>query len=670
MTLKASPEATAKLKRVIRDAFRRHFRAPPKLTLSEWADTYRKLSPEASAEPGQWYTDRVPYLRKPLDAAADPACEQAVFMFSSQSAKTEIILNALGYFCHQDPAPILAVEPRVEDCKALSKDRISPMLRDSPVLRGLVRDARTRDSGNTVLHKQFPGGHMTLAGANSAAGLSMRPIRVVLLDEVSRYPASAGTEGDPVSLAIKRTTTFWNRKVIMASSPAIEGACRITAAYEETDQQKFHIPCPACGEFQVLDWSRVQWVKDETDGRRRHRTSTARYHCLHCPAQWTDADRWGALTKGKWVADYPERTAEGRWGFWISQLYSPWKKLGELSVEFIDSRGNAEREKAFQNTVLGLPYRQKGEAPEWQRLYDRREEWPADRLPQGVVFLTAFTDVQKDRLETRVWGWGRGKCSWHIETRIMMGDTSRPDVWKELDELVGHSWRHESGGYLYLARHGIDSGYATNEVHAWAKGHTYNRAIVTKGDSRQSGAIGVVRVEQLTSMGKRAKAGRKVLPFNPNEFKEQFYRWLKLDAPVDGDAYPPGYVHLSKRVGDDEIKQLTAEQRVTVRSKGGFPKQEWQLVSGRRNEALDCRVGAHVMAVLHGIDSLTEAGWAKLEQSLDPKPVAKADDPPVSPAQSRGQPATSGPRYRSSTRDPASGDRNWLANDRNWMRDR
>jgi phage terminase large subunit GpA-like protein len=228
------------------DAFRAAWHSPPRLELDEWADKHRVLSSEASAEPGRWRTDRVPYLREPMRCVSDPAVEQVVIVAASQSGKTEAVLNTLGYYMHQDPAPILCVEPRVEDCKALSKDRIAPMLRDSPALRGRVKDARSRDSGNTVQHKQFPGGHLTLAGANSAAGLSMRPIRVVLLDEVSRYPASAGTEGDPVTLAVKRTTTFWNRKIVMVSSPALEGSCRITAAYEETDQREYHLACPHC----------------------------------------------------------------------------------------------------------------------------------------------------------------------------------------------------------------------------------------------------------------------------------------------------------------------------------------------------------------------------------------------------------------------------------------
>ncbi|MCD6070549.1 MAG: phage terminase large subunit (GpA) [Microvirga sp.] len=660
MTFQTSPEARKKLRAVVRHAFKTHFRPPPKLTLSEWADSYRKLSSEASAEPGQWYTERVPYLREPLDAVTDDSVETAVFMFAAQSAKTEILLNAIGYTVHLDPGPILIVEPRVEDCKALSKDRIAPMLRDTPALRGLVQDARTRDSGNTVLHKQFPGGHMTLAGGNSAAGLSMRPIRKVLLDEVSRYPASAGTEGDPVSLAIKRTTTFWNRKIIMASSPAIEGACRISAAYEETDQRKFWVPCPHCEEEQILDWSRVEWEKGEGTSRARHRPHTARYHCEHCGAGWTDAERWGALHKGRWVADFPERSTQGRVGFWVSQLYSPWKKLGELAQEYLDARGNAEREKAFQNTVLGLPYRQRGEAPEWQRLYDRREDWPANKLPKGVIFLTGFCDVQKDRLEVRVWGFGRDKQSWHIETRILMGDTSRPEVWAELDKLVGETWQHESGAYLKLARFGIDSGYATQEVYAWARRHPGGLVMVTKGDVRSTAVLGVARQETVTAMGRRAKIGVKVWPFNPDPLKRQFYGWLRLDKPIDGDEYPPGYVHLSRRAGDDEIKQLTAEQEITVTAKGGFAKREWQLLPGRRNEGLDCRVGAHACAIAFGLDRFSDRKWDELQESLDadaPKPEAKqpAPEPP---------PAPRGPVYRSTRRDD---DRSWLAGDRDWL---
>ncbi|MDF2973162.1 MAG: hypothetical protein K0R61_3612 [Microvirga sp.] len=635
MTIQTSPEARKKLRRIIRDAFRRHFRPLPKLTLSEWADTYRKLSPEASAEPGQWYTDRVPYLREALDAAGDPACEQAVYMFSSQSSKTEIILNALGYFCHQDPAPILLVEPRVEDCKALSKDRISPMLRDSPVLRGLVRDARTRDSGNTVLHKQFPGGHLTLAGANSAAGLSMRPIRVVGLDEVSRYPASAGTEGDPVSLATKRTTTFWNRKIIMASSPAIEGACRITAAYEETDQRKFHVPCPKCGAFQILEWSRVEWSKDETGHGRKHRPHTARYCCIHCPAEWTDADRWRVLPMGKWVPTYPDRTAEGRWGFWISQLYSPWKKLGELAVEYLDSRDNVEREKAFQNTVLGLPFRIKGEGADAERLWERRENYRRGEVPDGALVLVAGVDVHPDRLECEIVGYGRGLESWSIDYLVLQGDPTKPDVWDEFDELVRTAtWDRSDGSLARLSRLAVDSGDSTAAVYAWWRRINDARVMLVKGDGRKDMPLSSPTWVEVSRGGKKVKRGVQVWSLGVDWFKDELSGHLRLAKPEEGQSMP-GYCHFPA-YGRDYFDQLTAEEKILESSKAGYGVYRWHKVRPR-NEALDCRVYARAAAMAQRLDAFRPRDWDVLEErigvrlSVKALPVAEPSPPPPDP---------------------------------------
>ena len=194
---------------------------PPELTVSQWADEYRRLSPEASAEPGRWNTDRAPYQREIMDAINDARCEEVIIMSSAQVGKTELILNIIGYYIDYDPSPILVLQPTRDMAETFSKDRLAPMLRDTPALKGKVKDARSRDSGNTILHKTFPGGHITMVGANSAAGLASRPIKIVLMDEVDRYPASAGTEGDPIKLAEKRTTTFWNRKnCLLYTSPS------------------------------------------------------------------------------------------------------------------------------------------------------------------------------------------------------------------------------------------------------------------------------------------------------------------------------------------------------------------------------------------------------------------------------------------------------------------
>lgn len=583
--------------------------------MSQWADSRRRLSPEGSAEPGQWVTARAEYQRGIMDAISDVVHEHVVLMLASQVGKSEILLNTLGFYIDQEPSPILVVQPRVDDAKSFSKDRIAPMLRDTPVLRGKVADARSRDSGNTTLHKSFAGGHLTLGGANSPAGLAMRPIRVVLADEVDRYPASAGTEGDPLALATQRTATFWNRKIIVVSSPTIAGLSRINAAFAETDQRYYFVPCPHCGHRQTLRWENVHWDKAE-DGC--HLPETASYCCEECGALWGDGDRWLAVQRGEWRATAASMSS--RPGFHLNGLYSPWKRLEEYVTEWVEAQGNAERLKKFVNTVLAEVYRQRGDAPDWQRLYDRREDWPADTLPQEALFLTAGVDVQRDRLECRVWAWGRGRQSWLADVRIIQGDTSRAEVWSKLDEVLDSSWGHASGAELKIARLAIDSGYATAEVYAWAKRHV-GRVIVIKGapDSFRQ-AIGVPAAAEV-SRQKRSRSGIKVWPVGGGYIKGQLYGWLRLDAPIDGQSYPPGYVHLPKWAGDDEIKQLTAEELVTEKSRHGFAKQVWSKVR-ERNEALDCWVYAYAAAAQMGMERFGEARWAQLEVTLGVEPIA------------------------------------------------
>jgi phage terminase large subunit GpA-like protein len=266
---------------------------PPDLTISDWADANRRLSSEASAEPGQWRTSRAEYQRGIMDAISDGTVESVVVMSSSQVGKSEALGNAVGYYIDQDPAPIMVVMPTERDAEAW-KDRFSPMARDTPCLSGRISDPNSRDGTNKILHKRFPGGHLTIVGANAPSGLASRPIRILLCDEVDRYPFSAGAEGDPVKLAKKRTVTFWNRKIVLVSTPTIRGASRIETAYAESDQRQYWVPCPCCGTHQVLGWNQVRW---ESDGGE-HRPETARYHCAACDAAWSDAQRFGRDPQG------------------------------------------------------------------------------------------------------------------------------------------------------------------------------------------------------------------------------------------------------------------------------------------------------------------------------------------------------------------------------------
>lgn len=547
-----------------------------------------------------------------MDAMSDGTIDAVVIMSSAQVGKSEILLNVVGFHIDQDPAPILLLQPTLEMAQTFSKDRLSPMLRDTPSLAGKVMDARARDSGNTMLHKVFAGGHITMAGANSPASLASRPIRVVLCDEVDRYPVSAGAEGDPVSLARKRATTFWNRKVVLMSTPTIAGASRIEAAYLASDQRRFFVPCPHCGEVQTLVWGQVQWTAPED----------ARYACEQCGALWTDAERWQAIARGEWRAT---ESFNGVAGFHLSEMYSTWVRLPEMVRAFLEAKDHPEQLKTWVNTALGDTWQDRGEAPEWQRLYDRREDCIMGTVARPALFLTAGADVQKDRVEVSVWGWGRGRESWLIEHRVIEGDTSRPEVWSRLTEMLSETWQHESGADVPLQRLAIDSGYATQEVYRWARHQAPGKVLVIKGVDRAAAALGMPTAVDVTAGGRRVRRGAKVWPVCGGMLKAQLYGWLRLDRPTEesGEACPPGYVHLPK-VGEEYCKQLVAEQLVTHRN----GRREWQKLR-ERNEALDCRVYAHAAALAVGLDRFGEKQWQAFERHLIPPETPAHEDQPA-----------------------------------------
>jgi phage terminase large subunit GpA-like protein len=609
---------------------------PPDLTISDWADQNRRLSSEASAEPGQWRTSRAEYQRGIMDAISDPAAETVVIMSSSQIGKSESILNMVGYHIDHDPAPIMVVMPTERDAETWSKDRFSPMARDTPCLQGKIADPRSRDGNNKILHKRFPGGHLTIVGANAPSGLASRPIRLLLCDEVDRYPFSAGAEGDPVNLAKKRTVTFWNRKIVLVSTPTNKGASRIEAAFGESDQRRFWVPCPACGVEQVLTWAQVKWDKAETGG---HRPETARYHCADCDVSWTDETRWAAISKGRWIAEAP---FNGTAGFHLNEIYSPWVRLEAMAKAFLSARaGGDETMKTFVNTSLGETWMESGEAPDWQRLQGLKEDWRAGTVPAGGMFLTAGADVQKDRIEVDVWAWGRGLESWLIDHLVIEGGPGDPTCWQQLSDLLGRSWQHASGTPMTIARLAIDTGYETSAVYAWARQVGFGQVAPVKGlegFNRASPVTGPTYVDA-TIGGKRLRRGARLWTVATSTFKAETYRFLRQDRPTPeeitkGAAFPPGTVHLPSWADSEWLKQLTAEQLVTVKTKRGFAKLEWQKLR-ERNEALDCRVYARAAAWILGADRWSEARWAELERQLaveterqGPEPSAKSPTRP------------------------------------------
>src|SRR5579871_1025564 len=598
-------------------------RPDPLLTVSQWADKYRKLSQRASSEPGPWRTDRTPYLREIMDCLSPSSTlERVVFMKGAQIGGTECGNNWIGYVVHQAPGPMMAVQPTVEMAKRNSKQRIDPLIEESDVLRKLVQSPRSRDSGNTVLSKEFPGGVLVMTGANSAVGLRSMAARYLFLDEVDGYPGDVEGEGDPVNLAAARTRTFARRKIFLVSTPKITGMSRIEAAFEESDKRFYWVPCPVCREFQTLKFAQLRWPKGQTE--------RAVYVCEHCGQEIQNHHKQSMLACGEWrkgaVGD--GKTA----GFHLSSLYSPvgWFSWGDAAKQFEQAQKNPALLQVFVNTVLGETWTLLGEAPEWQKLYDRREPYKVGTVPRGGLFLTAGADVQKDRIEVEITAWGRGKESWSVDYRVFEGDTSRLAMWEKLTALLSETFPTASGLELPILHLAVDSGFATIEVYQWAR-RQGGRVLVIKGDSRTPALLGAASPVDVGPLGARIKRGIRVWPVNSSMAKEELYRWLRLERPTDEDLeegvpFPAGYCHFPK-YSEEYFKQLTAEQLVTKLVKG-YRRHEWQKMR-ERNEALDCRVYARAAAARVGLDRFQEKHWIELERRVARPPVKEEKQQPT-----------------------------------------
>jgi phage terminase large subunit GpA-like protein len=587
---------------------------PPKnLLVSEWADEYRRLSPESSAEPGQWRTDRVPYLKSVLDAINNPAVEEIIVCSSAQIGKTELLLSVLGYFAHQDPSPILFVLPTIELAETISKDRLSPMIRDTPVLKKRFAANKTRQSNSTILHKIFDGGRITLCGSNSPASLSSRPCRIILCDEVDRFTNTV-TEGDVVNLAKKRASTFFNRKFILTSTPTLTDTSRIWWAYQASDQQRFFVPCPHCKESQVLMWKQVKWEKESPE--------LAWYECEYCGEGISNVEKNKAIRQGQWRSTAaPPKGREGAKGFHVSAFYSPWMTLGDVVKEFLSAKDDPALLQTWTNLCLGEPWNEdEGEQVEWQQLIERCEPYAPLTVPNGALLLTAGVDVQSDRLEVSVWGWGSKEESWLIYHAVLWGEPLEQSVWTELDLFLDTTFDHESGATLKISATAIDTGYLSNEIYNFVRLRPGRGLYATKGMSTPGRPVlGKPTPQEVSYRGKTLKKSVRLWPIGVDTAKGLLYARLRL--PKSG----PGYLHFPIGTEQEYFEQLTAERRVTKYIKG-FAKSEWVKVR-KRNEALDCLVYAYAAAHAVGINRID---WEKLKNRLMPKPVETKEVPPES----------------------------------------
>ena len=538
-----------------------NLRPPPKLTVSQFADQYRYLSSEASAEAGKWNTSRAEFQREMMDTINNPDVEQIVIMSSSQIGKTELLLNMIAYHIAFDPTSILMIQPTLQMAGTFSKNRISPMIRDSAILTDKVQPARSRDSNNTIYAKSYKGGSLDLVGSNSASSVSSRPVRVLLCDEVDRYSVMGTSEGDIIQLGKRRTSNFYNRKIILTSTPTIKGSSRIELAYEQSDQRKYYVPCQQCGHHQLLEWKNVYW--NEKDYKN------AGYTCESCGSFWSEANRLAAIKNGYWKAD---GEFNGTAGFWINALYSPWNTLGELAELFINSKSLPETLKVFTNTVLAESWEETGEKIQENELRERAESW-GKKLPDDVCLLVAGVDTQDDRVEATILGFTRSEEVYVIDHHIIYGDPSGAQIWEDLDDVLLKKYKHPTGVELTVKSTCVDSGgHHTNSVYSFCKTRMSRRVFAIKGVGGKDRAM----------VGRPSKnnVGRVHLyPVGSDTIKNHVYGRLKIEEG-------PGQIHFPKHLDVEYFAQLTSEERVERFSRG-IRKTEW-VQKRKRNEAWDC----------------------------------------------------------------------------------
>jgi phage terminase large subunit GpA-like protein len=634
------------------------------VSVSDWADRYRVLSKGSSSEAGRWNTARTPYLREIMDClSADHPAQEVVFMKATQIGGTECGNNWIGSIIHQGLGPTMMVLPTSNAAKKASKTRISPMISDTPVLTDRVRDARSRDSGNTMLLKEFDGGVLIFAGANSSTELKSSPVGNLFLDETEEYPPDVDGQGDPEVLATKRSDTFARKKIFKVSTPTVKGG-RIDRAYRASDQRHYYLPCPHCQHEQQLRFERLRWdmrtrweftdsdgiiteVDAETPGAIAVTTDELLdvwYECEACDKKIFEHYKTRMLAAGTWKAQNPgpDRAV----GFALSALYSPmgWFSWRKIVLAHLDAKKDTSGSlgRTFNNTVLGEPYEPNpGETIDENWLKRRIEtDWRIGEIvPAGALLLCAGVDVQHNRLHVGIWGYGRDIETWLIDRHILYGPPQTDEPWSALEKLLEREWKHQLGGNLKIAQMAIDAsdGNTTHFVRAFVRKWTSSRRVIAvKGQAVQGKPlIGKPTLQDVNWRGKLIPGGVKLWPMGSDTGKAAFYRRLQIETPG------PGYVHLPSGLPDEVFAQLTAETLAT-RYVRGHPIHEWHLPRGKANEDLDCRIMSDAAAERYGVRS---APWARFENELrinagESPPAAKPEEPPV--IQSKPRPPAQG----------------------------
>ena len=557
------------------------FRPPRRRTVSQWADENRILVSDSSSEAGRWRTDRAPYQREIMDAFTDPKIYEIDVMASAQVGKSEIQLNMIGEAVDEDPGPMMYVQPTKEMAEDYSKRRIAPMISACPTLREKFYAAKGKDSNNTISMKLFPGGSLAIIGANSPTDLASKPIRYLLCDEIDRFPDSAGTEGDPIALAERRTETFrHNRKIVKCSTPTIKGKSKIEKAFMKGTQEEWRTECPQCRSFSFIRFDDIRFDREEfrdEDGKKDWIVTNARWRCPVCQREIPEAE--AKRLPAKWFARNPKALANGIRSFRLSAFMSPWSDWRDIALSFLHAKDDPQLLQVFHNTMLGESWELRESNSEPQQLYGRREHYNA-QVPTGVLVMTMGVDTQDNRLEYEIVGWDRDEQSWGIQRGIIPGRPDAPGVWEEIDNLLEQEWEMANGMTLRISATFVDSGgHFTSDVYRQCARWEMRRVFAIKGEPGEGKAY-----VRLMKKEKDAPKGTRFM--------------IAVDSGKEAILYgagveEPGARFMHFPVGDDRgydlefFRGLLSEKQMLVRRRGQNVIT-WEKVH-ERNEPLDCR---------------------------------------------------------------------------------
>jgi phage terminase large subunit GpA-like protein len=622
------PDHQARAAALIDEILATYLAPPPRVRVWEWAAKCRHIA--KGPERGRWRNERTPYLVEPMECASSHSLfERVVLMFATQMGKTEVLYNSLLQRIHTEPQDMMMVQPTLQDAQDHSTKRFLPTVLETRALDGLVATRKSRDESTSWRARSIQGNFAVFfAGANSAASLASKPLGFGVADEVDKWPADVDNEGPPLGLLEERMSNFSRRKLLIASTPTIRGASEIERQYLASDRRKYFVPCPHCGELQVLVWGDgegygLKWLKTDAGIAR---PETAVYICRHHGCTIQEFHKTEMLAEGVWRPEVPGAARGKVAGFWINKLYSPlgWRSWEELVDEWVKANeqyqiGNSAPLKKFKNSSLAETWAEKGRGAEHRDLEARAEPYPPGAVPRGGLMLTMGVDTQPDRLEARVWAFGRGEESWLVERHIIAGDPnieegSPGSPWSRLTEIRRTPLRHASGTQMVIEATCVDSGgHNTHAVYAYCRAHSHAHVLAIKGASQYGKPVlGKPSMIDVNWRGKTIQRGVKLWQVGTDTAKHLLHGRMRLAQAG------PGYVHVPDAYKlTDEFEQMTAAKLmpVVVQSK---PSMRWITASGKREEAGDCMVYAYAAACYLGIQSYREPGWARRELRIAP----------------------------------------------------